>query len=77
MGFSRARHYRAIGTLEGDQARTGDRRPGEKANHLLEGVTERWLWEGEARRDTFEYAVKLLDSGVFDEQASAPLVATV
>lgn len=29
--------------------------------------SERWLSEGEAQRDAFEYAVKLIDSGVLDE----------
>lgn len=28
---------------------------------------ERWLSEGEARRDALEYAVKLIDSGVLGE----------
>ena len=28
---------------------------------------ERWLSEGEARRDALEYAVKPIDSGVLDE----------
>ncbi|MGN6232259.1 MAG: hypothetical protein ACTHNZ_14000 [Trinickia sp.] len=28
---------------------------------------ERWLSEGEARRDAVEYAVKLIDIGVLDE----------
>ena len=28
---------------------------------------ERWLSEGEARRDALEYAVKLIDSGVLEE----------
>lgn len=35
--------------------------------HVPCQASERWLSEGEARRDALEYAVKLIDSGVLDE----------
>lgn len=38
------------------------------ADWHLPFFSERWLSEGEARRDTLEYAVKLIDSGVLDER---------
>lgn len=37
------------------------------ADWHLPFFAERWLSEGEARRDALEYAVKLIDSGVLDE----------
>ncbi|MBU6487237.1 MAG: hypothetical protein KGQ57_05365 [Burkholderiales bacterium] len=36
------------------------------ADWHLPFFSERWLSEGEARRDALEYAVKLIDSGVLD-----------
>ena len=44
----------------------------EKAGRILADwhlpfFSERWLSEDEARRDAFEYAVKLIDSRVLDE----------
>ena len=36
------------------------------ADWHLPYFSERWLSEGEARRDALEYAVKLIDSGVLD-----------
>lgn len=38
------------------------------ADWHLPFFSERWLSEGEARRDALEYAVKLIDSGVLDER---------
>ncbi|HKT96332.1 MAG TPA: hypothetical protein VJS30_07335 [Paraburkholderia sp.] len=37
------------------------------ADWHLPFFSERWLSEGEAQRNAFEYAVKLIDSGVLDE----------
>jgi hypothetical protein len=37
------------------------------ADWHLPFFSDRWLSEGEAQRDAFEYAVKLIDSGVLDE----------
>lgn len=37
------------------------------ADWHLPFFAERWLSEGEARRDALEYAVKPIDSGVLDE----------
>lgn len=37
------------------------------ADWHLPFFAERWLSEGEARRDALEYAVKLIDSGVLEE----------
>jgi hypothetical protein len=37
------------------------------ADWHLPFFSERWRYAGEAQRDAFEYAVKLIDSGVLDE----------
>lgn len=41
------------------------------ADWHLPFFSQRWLSEGEARRDTLEFAVKLIDSGVLDERSMA------